>query len=155
VAAATSTRKQRDEDGMQARFTRAIGTFLILFLPSCATQYAHVANEAKASVVGFSRDDILMCAGHPTTIDKSGKSEIWMYEHGAVTPGGVTPTLVTPYGAGASLAQSAGQYCRVQLRLDRGRVTQVTYAGDTDYWGARDVECAPIMRNCLEYHKGR
>jgi hypothetical protein len=127
---------------------------LLISLTACATQYARVANDAKVTIVGFTTDDILMCAGHPSTIDKSGASEIWMYEHGAVTPGGVVPTIVSPYG-GASLTQSAGQYCRVQLRIDRGQVTDVSYAGDTDVFGAKNAECAPVVRNCLEYRKPR
>lgn len=153
--AATSTRKQRDEDGMNAQnLIRGASFTLLLSLTACATQYARVASDAKSGIVGLTSDDILMCAGHPTTIDKSAGSEIWMYEHGAVTPGGVVPTVVSPYG-GASLTQSAGQYCRVQLRFNRGQVTAVSYAGDTDVWGARDAECAPIVRNCLEYRRQR
>ncbi len=116
----------------------------------CATHYAEIAQDAKGGIIGYTADDILMCAGHPTTTDRIGGSEIWMYEHAAVTPGGVSnPTVISPFG-GASLTSTAGQYCRVQLRFVRGRVAEVSYAGATEIWGARDASCAPIVRNCLE-----
>jgi hypothetical protein len=39
--------------------------------------------------------------------------------------------------------------------LASGRVTEISYTGDTDIWGAKDAECAPIVRNCLEYRAQR
>jgi hypothetical protein len=122
----------------------------ILALLGCATRYAEVAHSARTSVIGYTQDDILMCAGHPTNVDKAHDGEIWMYEHGSVTPGAATPTIISPYG-GASISQNSGQYCRVQFRFVNGRVSEISYAGDTDIWGARDAECGPIVRNCLEY----
>jgi hypothetical protein len=132
----------------------ALWVSAVLAIAGCAVRYAEVARDARSKIIGYTNDDILMCAGHPTNTDKSRGSEIWMYEHGAVTPGGAIPTVVSPYG-GASLSQNSGQYCRVQFRFIGGRVAEISYAGDTDIWGAKDAECAPIVRNCLEYRARR
>jgi len=92
-----------------------------------------------------------MCAGHPGNEDKIAGGEIWMYEHTATPPGGVTVAPVLPAG-GVTISPVNG-YCRVQLRMQDGRVTEVSYAGATAEFGERDAACAPIVRNCIDYRR--
>jgi len=116
-----------------------------LFVSGCAAKDAERALLAREGLIGMTQHDIRMCAGLP-----SGKDgDIWMYEHGAVTPAGIAPVVPAPWGA--VQINTGGGYCRVQLRFVKGRVAEVTYAGATDIFGARDAVCGPIVRTCLTY----
>jgi hypothetical protein len=128
---------------------------LALVLSGCAVEQREVAERARSVLIGMRDTDIRMCAGHPTNEDKIAGGEIWMYEHGATTPGGVSvaPVLpVSPFG-GASIGPAGNGYCRVQLRMQNGRVAEVSYAGATSEFGERDAACAPIVSNCIDYRR--
>jgi hypothetical protein len=131
-----------------ARHLRSL--VVLLLMSGCAAQDAEIARRGRSELLGLSNVDLRMCAGHPNNEDKYPGGEIWMYEHGAVTPGGITVTPVIPV-AGVSIGQPGGGYCRVQLRLVHDRVTEVAYAGATDMIGGEDAACASIIRTCLEY----
>jgi hypothetical protein len=133
--------------------SRASILIMVVLLSGCAVREAQEAKRARSELVGLRKTDLQMCAGHPTNIDKIADGEIWMYEHAAVSPGGVTLTPAIPV-AGASFGQGGGGYCRVQLRLVRDQVAEVVYAGATDLLGADDAACAPIVASCLGYRGG-
>jgi len=120
-----------------------------LALAGCAEREAEWAQRGRESLIGLDQSAIRMCAGLPSGTTKDGPGEIWMYEHGASPPGGVTPpTLVIPPGLNIG-GQSPTGYCRVQLRFVAGKVAQVQYAGATDIGNARDAVCGQIVRTCL------
>jgi hypothetical protein len=123
-------------------------------LAGCAEPYAEMAGRAKSGLVGLSETDIRMCAGHPAAIDGYKGGEIMMYERDAIPPGGISPPA-TPLPWGIEVAEPPVGYCRVQLRLEGGKVTEVSYAGQTDIWGAHDAACAPIVKNCMGYQGKR
>lgn len=123
-------------------------------LCGCAARDAELAERGRSELIGLSESDLRMCAGHPANEDKVPGGQIWMYEHGAASDGGLTVTPVIPV-VGAQIGQPNGGYCRTQLKLVGGKVAEVSYAGATDIWAARDAVCAPIIRNCLNYRKGK
>jgi hypothetical protein len=128
---------------------------LALILSGCAVEQHEIAESGKSMLVGMSDTDIRMCAGHPNNEDKIKGGAVWMYEHGAASPGGLTvaPVLpVLPFG-GATVGESDNGYCRVQLRIEKGKVTEVSYAGANSELGETDAVCAPIVRNCLDYKR--
>ena len=127
---------------------------LLLLLTGCAVEEAQTAKRGRSELVGLSKTDLQMCAGHPANADKFPGGEIWMYEHGVASSGGVTVTPVIPV-AGAQIGQQGGGYCRVQLRLVKDKVTEVAYAGAIDELGGPEAVCAPIVRGCLDYGKDR
>jgi len=127
---------------------------LCVFMCACAARDAEIAGRARSELIGLSDNDLRMCAGHPANEDKVPGGVIWMYEHGAASSDGLTITPVIPV-VGAQIGQPDGGYCRTQLKLVGGKVTEVSFAGATDLWGGRDAVCAPIVRNCLDYRKGR
>lgn len=125
---------------------------ICVLLCGCAARDAEIANRARAELVGMADSDLRMCAGHPTSEDNIPGGRILMYEHAAASSG-LTVTPVIPV-IGAQIGQPNGAYCRTQLKMVGGRVTEVSFAGATDLWGGRDAVCAPIVRNCLDYKKG-
>jgi len=131
---------------------RAAALGLCIGLLGCAAQDAETARRVRAELVGLSQNDLLMCAGHPASQDHTSSGDIWMYEHGAVSPGSVTVTPVIPV-VGAAIGPPGGGYCRVQLRLVRNKVAEVSYAGAADMMGGHDAACAPIVAHCLTYRK--
>jgi hypothetical protein len=128
---------------------------LAFILSGCAVEQHDVAESGRSALVGMSDTDIRMCAGHPNNEDKIKGGAIWMYEHGATSPGGVAvaPVLpVLPFG-GATVGESDNGYCRVQLRIENGKVTEVSYAGANSVLGESEAVCAPIVRNCIDYRR--
>lgn len=86
-----------------------------LVLSGCAVEQHEIAESGRSVLVGMSDTDIRMCAGHPNNEDKIKGGEIWMYEHGATSLGGVSvaPVLpVLPFG-GATIGEAGNGYCRV------------------------------------------
>jgi hypothetical protein len=122
-----------------------------LVLSGCAEREAEWARRGRDSLIGLSQSNIRMCAGLPTGTAKDGAGEIWMYEHAASAPGGITPPAFTlPPGLNIG-GQAPTGYCRVQLRFVNGKVAQVQYAGATDIGDAEDAVCGEIVRTCVRY----
>lgn len=134
---------------MAAQFLRAFASIcLLIFVSACAERDAENARTAKEALLGYTQSQIRMCAGLPTGTSKDGAGEIWMYEHAAASPGGITPSIPT-LPVGVQVSGASGGYCRVQLRFTAGRVAEVQYAGASDLLEARDAVCGPIVRNCV------
>ena len=132
---------------------KAVAAALVGLLGGCAAEQAREAWAARSRLVGMTSSDVRMCAGFPAATAPDGDGEIWMFEHGATTPGGIAPpalTVPTLTGVG-TIGLSTDGYCRAQMRFASGRVTEVTYAGATSIGAAKDAFCAPIVRNCLSY----
>ena len=124
-------------------------------LCGCAAQEARNAYLGRTQLVGLSQSDIRMCAGLPTGTAEDRRGEIWTYEHGGTTPGGLTTPalpLMMPWGP-SSVGVATDGYCRVQLRFVKDRVAEVEYAGATDVGAARNAFCSPIIRTCLSYRE--
>lgn len=122
-------------------------------LCGCAAKEAVTASMAQTRMVGLTQSDVRMCAGLPTGTTSDPRGDIWMYEHGGTTPGGLSAPGVPvpmPWGVGV-IGISTDGYCRAQVRFVNGRVAEVAYAGATDIGAARNAFCAPIIRSCLSY----
>jgi hypothetical protein len=139
---------------MTLEWLRYVSAFVSLAtLAGCAAGDAQLAARAKSELLGLNTSDLRMCAGLPNGTAGIKDGEIWMYEHGAANPGGVSLPGIPVMGA--QITGPSGGYCRVQLRMVKERVTEVSFAGATDFWGARDAVCGPMIRNCLEYRQHR
>ncbi|MCZ0735438.1 hypothetical protein [Phreatobacter sp. AB_2022a] len=124
---------------------------MIFILSGCGAYEARLAQFARYRLAGLSQGDIRMCAGMPNSTAPDGRGEIWMYEHGGTTPGGmVAPGLSVPTPTGpVSIGVATDGYCRVQIRFVDGKLVEVDYAGQTSIGAARDAFCAPIVQSCL------
>jgi hypothetical protein len=137
--------------GMPLSIAARVILLVSMFITTgCAVHDADLALRGKSELVGLQKNDLLMCAGHPANEDTIPGGKIWMYEHANVDQSVITVAPTLPLVGTAVTPPSAG-YCRVQFRIMRDKVTEVSYAGATDEWGRRDAGCAPIIRNCIEY----
>jgi outer membrane protein assembly factor BamE (lipoprotein component of BamABCDE complex) len=51
-------------------------------LAGCAVQRAQVAQDARARMVGMSKEQVLGCMGPPGTKAAEGQTEVWSYASG-------------------------------------------------------------------------
>jgi hypothetical protein len=114
---------------------------------------AQVATQAKAQMIGMSKEQVLACMGAPFQQAAVGQTEVWSYPSG-----GDTTTVSTANGsvdaAGNATAfgvsQSAHRYCVVNVVMTAGKVSAVNYTGRTGGWASEGEQCAFAVKNCVE-----
>jgi len=142
---------------------------LLLIAPlvlGCALQRAQDAENAKAKMVGMSKEDVFTCMGPPAQKSSEGKTEIWSYPSGngyaegvAVgnTFGGGTATAngnnATAYGSSVAIASGSSErrFCVVNLVIAHGKVTSVNYNGPTGGLLTKGEQCAYAIENCVKH----
>jgi hypothetical protein len=131
-----------------------VGFAVLLLISACASsrhERAEVATEAKAKMIGMSKEQVLACMGAPPQHAAVGQTEVWSYPSG-----GDATTFSTANGSvdasghasafGAS--QSAHRYCIVNVVMIGDRVSAVNYTGRTGGWSSQGEQCAFAVQNC-------
>jgi hypothetical protein len=54
-------------------------------LCACAGQWAKIASQAKMSLIGKSKEQVLACMGAPPQRANAGETEVWSYPLGGNT----------------------------------------------------------------------
>jgi hypothetical protein len=103
---------------------------------ACVGQQANIASQARASLIGRTKEQILACMGVPPQQASTGYTEVWSYPSGGDT---------TTFGL-AGTSYSMRRYCVVNIVMSGGRVSTVNYAGRT---GGLDAQCAFAVKNCI------
>ena len=138
---------------------RLVQVVLVLSCAGCAAEEARLAARGKADVLGFSANEMRMCAGFPNQTQQADGADIWSYKRQASQNGGLTVT--SPLSAVPGLSQSATigastAYCSMQVRFVDGKVVEVAYTGDDGLNRlTANANCAPLISGCLGYKKGR
>jgi len=66
--------------------TRRLALWLLgLAVSSCAGQRANIASQAKTSLLGRTKEQVLACMGAPPEHAIAGKTEVWSYPSGGDT----------------------------------------------------------------------
>lgn len=122
----------------------------------CAAGDGRLAEQGRGAVIGYTQDEMHMCAGFPNETAKHDDVEIWSYKRQSTPSGGLTvstPLSVLPgFSQSANIGAPIGT-CSMQVRFQNGRVAEVAYAGDTDVAGIRHAYCAPLISNCVSYRQ--
>lgn len=106
---------------------------------------------ARKTLIGFSEEDMRLCAGFPDRSYDADGTTVWSYVFEQRT-NGVTLGAPVLYGlASTSVSLSSAGNCKMQVRFRDGRVDRVAYAGDNDTAQGRDTVCTPIVDDCLSY----
>lgn len=103
---------------------------------------ADLAQQARAWLVGLSREQIIGCAGKPERIVGSPGSEALVYSAAS----GESSIII---GASGGPVQKSQHSCEVSFLMRDNWVTEVRYAGRTGNTLTPDEECAPIVRKCM------
>jgi hypothetical protein len=125
-----------------------------LMCMGCAAEEARIAARGKSAVLGFTPDQMRMCAGFPGQVVAGQGVEIWSYKRDAPQSGGIavsSPLSVVP-GLSQTLSVGApSSTCSMQVRFREGKVIEVAYAGDTRVAGISHANCAPLIASCIDY----
>lgn len=105
-------------------------------------QDAEIAQQARAWLVGLSRDQILGCAGKPERIAGPARSESLVYSSAS----GDSSIVI---GSSGGPVQKSVHSCEVTFVMRDNWVVEVQYAGRTGNTLTPDEECAPIVRKCM------
>jgi hypothetical protein len=136
---------------------------LLLCVPSasCAVQRSQVAQEARASMVGMTKEQVFTCMGPAATKAAEGATEIWSYPSGngyqstavvananATRSGGTVNTFGTASGF------STSRFCTVNIVIQGGVVSQVNYSGPTGGILTGGEQCAFAVEACAKNPRG-
>jgi hypothetical protein len=103
---------------------------------SCVGQRTNIASQAKTSLIGRTKEQILVCMGAPPQQANVGKTEVWSYPSG-----GDTATL-----GFAGISYSIRRYCVVNIVISGEHVRAVNYTGRA---GSLGEQCAFAVKNCV------
>ncbi|WP_152045984.1 hypothetical protein [Aureimonas psammosilenae] len=133
---------------------RILAPFCLLSFAGCAalTEFNDV-EIARSAMLGFTEQDVRMCAGFPSRTAEEGDMTIWSYEIDNRSAGVSLSAPILFGAASTNLSLPSTGTCRAQFRFVDGRVDRVSYAGNNDTARGRDTLCTPVIKGCVAYAK--
>lgn len=122
-------------------------------IAGCAFQRAEIAEEAQASLVGMSKEQIISCMGPPANVAAAGATEVLSYNSGnGRTDSFGVGNAIGGYGSATAFGSSitTSRFCKVDLVFNRGRVSRVNYSGPTGGLLTGGEQCAYAVNNCVK-----
>jgi hypothetical protein len=116
-----------------------------ILLSACAIQRAQEAQDARALMVGLSKEQVLGCMGPPINKATEGATEVWTYNSG----NGMTIAGGSVSG-GSFSAISSNRFCTVNVVMTKGQVTAVNYTGPTGGLLTAGEQCAYAVDACAK-----
>jgi len=138
---------------------------LAVAVAGCAIQRAQVAQDARAQMVGLSKEQVLGCMGPPANKAVEGQTEVWSYASGngfsstvatadVSTSGQATRVGNQVYGSanstGFGTAVSTRRFCTVNVVMTNGLVSAVNYQGPTGGLLTAGEQCAFAVDVCVK-----
>ncbi len=126
-------------------------------LSACGYWDSREAHRAQYEMVGMTSYDLQACAGVPNSSKKlNDTTEIWEYDisrpnvNSASTPSmSVFPINMTEVtNIYQNIFGKGGSACRMFVRVDHDRISEIHYAGDNDEFIGEDGICSMITRGC-------
>jgi hypothetical protein len=118
---------------------------LAVMLASCAIQRAEIAQDARAQMVGMSKEQVLACMGAPGNKAAEGATEVWGYASG----NGMTVATAS-YDRFGGTAVSSSRFCNVNIVFASGQVSTVNYTGPTGGLLTAGEQCAYAVSPCVK-----
>jgi hypothetical protein len=113
-------------------------------LGGCAIQRAQIAQDARAQMVGLSKEQVLTCMGAPANKAAEGATEVWGYASG----NGMTVASAS-YDRYGGTAVASSRFCNINIVMASGRVTAVNYTGPTGGLLTAGEQCAYAVDACV------
>jgi hypothetical protein len=114
-------------------------------LGGCAIQRAQIAQDARAQMVGMSKEQVLTCMGPPANKATEGQTEVWSYNSG----NGMTVASGSVSG-GSFSGVSSRRFCQINVVMSGGSVSTVNYEGPTGGLITQGEQCAYAVDACLK-----
>jgi hypothetical protein len=118
---------------------------LAVTLASCAIQRAEIAQDARAQMVGMSKEQVLACMGAPVSKAAEGATEVWGYNSGDGTT--VATASFDRFGG---TAVSSNRFCKINIVFGGGQVSAVNYTGPTGGLLTAGEQCAYAISPCVK-----
>jgi len=116
----------------------AVALLALASSAGCAmVQGEWTAQEAQTSLLGFDKDQIVSCMGHPANKGTAVSIEVWSYAS--------TDAISSRGGGSAGFARRA---CLVSLTITGGRVSEVNYLAPTGGAIKEGEQCAFTLPKC-------
>ena len=137
---------------------------MITLITGCAVERAQVAADAQGKMVGMTKEQVLACMGPPANKAAEGATEVWSFDSGNgrtdIHTFGQSTTSASAYGNGNYATGSASsmgsgfgvatrRFCRVNVVMTGGRVSNVNYSGPTGGLLTQGEQCAYAVSNCV------
>ncbi|QQO15218.1 hypothetical protein JJB99_03240 [Bradyrhizobium diazoefficiens] len=113
-------------------------------LGGCAFQRAEIAQDARAQMVGMSKERVLACMGPPANKAVEGSTEVWGYDSG----NGMQVASVSGDRYSAT-AVSSKRFCKINIVFAAGQVSSVNYSGPTGGILTAGEQCAYAVDACV------
>lgn len=114
-------------------------------LAGCAIQRSQIAQDARAQMVGLSKEQVLTCMGAPANKAAEGATEVWGYASG----NGMTIASAS-YDRFGGTAIASSRFCNINIVMASGRVTAVNYTGPTGGLLSAGEQCAYAVDACVK-----
>jgi hypothetical protein len=115
-------------------------------LAGCAIQRAQIAQEARAQMVGMSKEQVLACMGPPANKAAEGQTEVWSYNSGNGT---VIASGSASYGSFSGT--SSRRFCQINVVMSGPAVSAVNYQGPTGGLITAGEQCAYAVDACVKH----
>lgn len=114
-------------------------------LAGCALQRAEIAQDARAQMVGMSKEQVLTCMGAPANKAAEGATEVWGYDSG----NGMQIADISGDRYSATAVRSR-RFCKINVVFAGGQVSSVNYSGPTGGILTAGEQCAYAVNACVK-----
>jgi hypothetical protein len=114
-------------------------------LAGCAIQRAQIAQDARAQMVGLSKEQVLACMGAPANKATEGTTEVWGFNSG----NGMT-VVNASYDRYGGTAVGSIRFCNINIVFAGGQVSAVNYTGPTGGLLTAGEQCAYAVDACVK-----
>jgi hypothetical protein len=114
-------------------------------LAGCAIQRAQIAQDARAQMVGLSKEQVLACMGAPANKATEGTTEVWSFNSG----NGMT-VVNASYNRYGGTAVGSSRFCNINIVFASGQVSAVNYTGPTGGLLTAGEQCAYAVDACVK-----
>jgi hypothetical protein len=123
---------------------------MIFALAGCVFQRSENAERARQKMIGWTKEQVLVCMGPPAKKAHEGETDVWSYhstngEHdyaGDKHKLSVTDTL--------NFGQGYRYFCDVNVVMTNGTVAAVHYNGPRGGLLTHDEQCGYAIEHCVE-----
>lgn len=120
---------------------------LVLCLTGCGYFDSRTVHKAQLAMIGMTENDLHSCVGIPDkTLKMNATTVLEQYIYKPNTPGTFS---IAPLNMGTVTYNGSGSACVMMIRIDRGQVSEVHFAGDNDRLIGHEGICEPVIRGCV------
>ena len=132
--------------GLGDQDMRNLGIVALCAMPGgCTLQRAEIAQDARAQMVGMTKEQVLACMSVPANKAAESATKVWGYASG----NGMTVASAS-FDRYGGTAVSSSRFCNVNIVFGGGQVSAVNYMGPTGGLLTAGEQCAYAVDACVK-----